>query len=360
MCSAARREGAVYGSDKNQEVIMKRKTTGAFAVLGSALALTVVMTAPVHAETVTNEESVRVIDTAAWQNMAAANVTSYANIREGASVDSGRIGVLLPGCSAEVLGTEGDWTKVRSGSVEGYIRSDLLVFGEEARVHYRNVHGFSGTVTADALNVRSAPSLEGSVLGSEAGGEEVKITGEENEWLQIEYQGNDAYMAAEYIETKDLEHTALTLEEYEQMRAAEEAAQAAAAQAAQSAEAQVAATSEAQPVSAGSAELDLLAAIIHCEAGGESRTGKVAVGAVVLNRVNSGAFPNSISEVIYQSGQFTPASSGILARTLAQGADADCYEAARAALNGENPVGGCLYFNSGSGQGIQIGNQHFY
>ena len=42
------------------------------------------------------------------------------------------------------------------------------VFGEEARVHYRNVHGFSGTVTADALNVRSAQSLEGSVLGSEA------------------------------------------------------------------------------------------------------------------------------------------------------------------------------------------------
>ena len=231
MYSAARWECAVYGSDKNQEVIMKRKTTGAFAVLGSALALTVVMTAPVHAETVTNEESVRVIDTAAWQNMAAANVTSYANIREGASIDSGRHRRCCSrDVSAEVLGTEGDWTKVRSGSVEGYIRSDLLVFGEEARVHYRNVHGFSGTVTADALNVRSAPSLEGSVLGSEAGGEEVKITGEENEWLQIEYQGNDAYMAAEYIETKDLEHTALTLEEYEQMRAAEEAAQAAAAQ----------------------------------------------------------------------------------------------------------------------------------
>ena len=86
----------------------------------------------------------------------------------------------------------------------------------------------------------------------------------------------------------------------------------------------------------------------------------VAVGAVVLNRVRSSAFPNTISEVVYQSGQFTPASSGILAQTLAQGADSDCYEAARAALNGENPVGGCLYFNSGYGQGIQIGNQHFY
>ena len=110
----------------------------------------------------------------------------------------------------------------------------------------------------------------------------------------------------------------------------------------------------------GSGELDLLAAIIHCEAGGESRTGKVAVGAVVLNRVASGSFPNTITDVIYQGGQFSPAASGILAQTLAQGVDADCYEAACAALNGENPVGGCLYFNSGYGQGIQIGNQHFY
>ncbi|MDO4616403.1 MAG: cell wall hydrolase [Lachnospiraceae bacterium] len=107
-------------------------------------------------------------------------------------------------------------------------------------------------------------------------------------------------------------------------------------------------------------ELDLLAAIIYCEAGGEEITGKVAVGAVVLNRVLSTEFENTIAEVIYAPGQFTPAMTGLLDQVLAEGVNEECYAAARAALNGENPVEGCLYFNSGSGSGIQIGNQHFY
>ena len=113
-------------------------------------------------------------------------------------------------------------------------------------------------------------------------------------------------------------------------------------------------------VNVGNGELDLLAAIIQCEAGGESHTGKVAVGAVIMNRVRSGQFPNTITEVVYQSGQFSPVASGILSSVLSQGARSDCYQAAQEALNGSNPVGGALYFNSGSGRGIQIGNQHFY
>lgn len=107
-------------------------------------------------------------------------------------------------------------------------------------------------------------------------------------------------------------------------------------------------------------ELDLLAAIIYCEAGGEEMNGKVAVGAVVLNRVLSTSFENSIEEVIYAPGQFTPAMTGLLDQVRAGEINEECYIAARAALNGENPVGDCLYFNSGAGQGIQIGNQHFY
>ena len=107
-------------------------------------------------------------------------------------------------------------------------------------------------------------------------------------------------------------------------------------------------------------DLNLLAAIIYCEAGNQSREGKVAVGAVVLNRVASSSFPNSIHDVVYQSGQFTPASSGALAGALASGVPGTCIEAAQAALNGENPVGGALYFNTGSGRGTKIGAHQFY
>lgn len=107
-------------------------------------------------------------------------------------------------------------------------------------------------------------------------------------------------------------------------------------------------------------DLNLLAAIIYCEAGNQSREGKVAVGAVVLNRVASSSFPNNIHDIIYQSGQFTPASSGALASALANGVPSACVEAAQAALNGENPVGGALYFNTGSGRGTKIGAHQFY
>ena len=117
---------------------------------------------------------------------------------------------------------------------------------------------------------------------------------------------------------------------------------------------------EAVSSSAGADDVSLLAALIYCEAGNQSYEGMVAVGAVVMNRVNSPSFPNSISEVIYQSGQFTPASSGALASALANGVPSACYEAASAAIAGQNPVGGALYFNTGSGQGMKIGDHQFY
>lgn len=107
-------------------------------------------------------------------------------------------------------------------------------------------------------------------------------------------------------------------------------------------------------------ELDLMAAIIECEAGGECYEGKIAVGAVIMNRINSDRFPNTLEEVVYQKGQFSPAASGKLANVLARGAREDCYDAARAVFAGENTIGDKLFFNCGKGQGIQIGNQHFY
>ena len=108
-----------------------------------------------------------------------------------------------------------------------------------------------------------------------------------------------------------------------------------------------------------SSDLDLLAALIYCEAGNQPMEGKIAVGQVVLNRVASGSFANSIHDVIYESGQFTPAYSGQLAGVIGS-APSDCYDAALAAMNGEGTVGGALYFNTGSGKGTKIGDHQFY
>ena len=107
---------------------------------------------------------------------------------------------------------------------------------------------------------------------------------------------------------------------------------------------------------------DLLACIIYCEAGNQPYTGQVAVGAVVMNRVRSAAFPNTVSGVIYQPRQFSPVASGRLATRLAIGATSACYQAADEAMSGATPVGNCLYFRTVIPQinGIIIGDHVFY
>ena len=108
-------------------------------------------------------------------------------------------------------------------------------------------------------------------------------------------------------------------------------------------------------------ELDLLAALIQAEAGNQPYEGQLAVGAVVMNRVKSPKFPNTIYGVISQPGQFTPWGTGRVQSILAGGANANCYEAAQAALNGETTVGQCLFFRVNDGRnGIVIGAHVFY
>ena len=107
----------------------------------------------------------------------------------------------------------------------------------------------------------------------------------------------------------------------------------------------------------------LLANLIYCEAGGEPYEGQVAVGAVVINRVLSSVFPNTLSGVIYQSGQFEPVSTGRLALALAENRATDsCYRAADEAMSGVTNVGNCVFFRTPIPglTGINIGGHVFY
>lgn len=105
----------------------------------------------------------------------------------------------------------------------------------------------------------------------------------------------------------------------------------------------------------------MMAALIQCEAGGESYEGKLAVGSVVMNRVDSSYFPDTVVGVIYQSGQFSPVASGRFAVVLSSGADASCVQAATEVLAGTRTLN-CLYFrrNNGLINGTVIGNHVFY
>ncbi|NLH00902.1 MAG: spore cortex-lytic enzyme [Clostridiales bacterium] len=98
--------------------------------------------------------------------------------------------------------------------------------------------------------------------------------------------------------------------------------------------------SESSTQNSDSGDLALLARLISAEARGEPYNGQVAVGAVVLNRVDHPSFPNTISGVIYQSGAFTCITDGQFNQPVSESA----YRAARDALNGVDPCGGAIYY----------------
>lgn len=117
-------------------------------------------------------------------------------------------------------------------------------------------------------------------------------------------------------------------------------------------------------VSFGEGDRYLLANLIYCEAGGEPYAGQVAVGSVVMNRVLSSVYPNTVTGVIYQSGQFSPVASGRLALALAENrATASCYQAADEVMKGSTNVGNCVYFRTpvdGITPRYTIGGHIFY
>ena len=135
-----------------------------------------------------------------------------------------------------------------------------------------------------------------------------------------------------------------------------------AAAAAAEAEAKAAENAAQTAQSEESEDVKLLASLIYCEAGNQPHEGKVAVGSVVMNRLNSPAYPNTLAGVIYASGQFTPARSGKVDRIYRGGnIQADSIAAAKEALAGSAPVGGATHFRrKGNRQGTIIGAHVFY
>lgn len=121
-------------------------------------------------------------------------------------------------------------------------------------------------------------------------------------------------------------------------------------------------TSNAPSYAATASDIELLAALLECEAGSSNYEALLAVGSVVVNRMNHRNYPDTVRGVIYQSGQFPPAHDGKVDRILARGVRDLCVTAAQDALAGKNNVGDCLSFRAASSgrDGIVIGDNVFF
>lgn len=312
-------------------------------------------------ENIEDTENIQNTENAEWQNRLMADVDEFLYVRASGDADAEIIGKLYKGDVADVVENGDTWTHVVSGDVDGYVNNDYCVSGEDALDYAQENVETEAQVNTNGLRVRNAASEDASVITVVSEGTTLTVDTDaetEDGWVAVKYIGQTAYVSADYVTTELALGEAVTIEE-EKAALAKKAEEEAAAKAAQTKETT---TVQNASVSASYDDVTLLAALIQCEAGNELYEGQLAVGAVVMNRLRSGAYPSSISGVIYQSGQFPPAGQGMVASIAANGPKSSCVQAAQQALGGSDNTGGATCFSRASSgrAGVVIGNHVFY
>lgn len=305
-------------------------------------------------ETVSEEEL-------AWQNRLMADVQEFLYVRAAGDENAEIVGKLYKGDVAEIVEYGDTWTHVVSGSVDGYVMNSYCVFGADAMNYAMSTFDTEAEIQTNGLRIRRDASTDGAVIAAVSTGMSLTVDTKAEPvdgWVAVTYAGETGYVSAEYVTTELALGEGITIEEEqaELARIAEEKAAAAAAQV------QSAGTVQNAAVAATVDDVTLLAALIQCEAGNEPYEGQLAVGAVVMNRVKSGRYPNSIYEVVYQPSQFPPAARGFVANKIANGVKASCIQAAQEAINGMDNTGGAMSFRRASSghAGVVIGSHVFY
>ena len=278
-----------------------------------------------------------------------ADVQNTLNVRAKADEESEKVGVLYKDCGGRILERRDGWTKLRSGDLVGWAKDEYVLFDEEAESLADEVGNLIVTIETDALRIRKEPSTESGVFALMAQDDELDVIEVvDDEWISVKYDNQIGYVSAEFV---DLDFHIDEGETIASIKAREKA----------EAEAKAKLTANQGAVVVGADDTRLLAALIYCEAGNQGYEGHLAVGAAVMNRVRSGAYPNSIYSVIYASGQFTPALNGKVARVYGGNIPESCITAAREAINGATNIGAATHFRrAGAHEGIVIGDHVFW
>lgn len=299
-------------------------------------------------------------------------VSDVLNVRSEPSEDAEKVGYLYADCGGTILERRDGWTKLESGKLVGWAKDEYLLFGEDAVEELEDVGRLIAHVTGETLRIRKAPSTDAQVYDLAAQGDALEVVNKaqlhysdgielDAEWAAVDYEGETGYVSSEYIEI-DFEYDhGETLEEVAARQQGAEEKNAADAGSGNGSRPSPG-RQNAGSIPAGTSDVTLLAALIQCEAGNESYEGQLAVGAVVVNRVKSASYPDTVSDVIFASGQFTPAGNGKVARLIASGnIYSSCIQAANEALSGVTNVGSATHFRRAGGRdGIVIGNHVFW
>lgn len=289
-----------------------------------------------------------------WSNRLMATVEENLNVRTEPSTEAALAGKLRKGDVADILEGIDGWYKIKSGNLVGFVSSEFCVVGDEAKAYAHDICTLYAKPVESGLRVRTEPSTESGILDVVAEEDKIKVNKDaqmQEEWVEVVFDGESGFVHKDFVNLELNLTSGITVEEEAALIAAQKEQ-----------EAKAAGKTKGKGVAAGGDDVTLLGAIIQCEAGVGNYDALLAVGAVVCNRAKRGYGGGSIRGVIYQPGQFPPATSGKMASLLNGGVNGRCLQAAREALSGVDNTGGAVNFrpaSSGAGGRVIGGNVFF-
>jgi uncharacterized protein YgiM (DUF1202 family) len=290
------------------------------------------------------DETIKEKSVSKYSDIGISVAKDYVNIRKEPSTDSGSLGKLYRDSACTIISKEDGWYYVESGDVTGYAKADYIKNGLSDEELISKYSTLNISVAVDGLNVRKEPTEDSKKLTVIYQNEKYPVLEQNGDWIKIhiEDENLDGYVKSEFADLIATFKDAVSKEEEAkilQLQAEERAKK----------ETEV---KYGDGFTYTEEDLKLLACLVHAEAGTQSYEGKLAVANIVLNRVKSSKYPDTIKSVIYQDGQFSVAHSGSLEKQLN---NFDNYnsksqkmsiKAAKDALEGMNNIGKRLYFHT--------------
>lgn len=301
------------------------------------------------------EEAVEEVDSE-WENRLMADVDDNLSVRIEPDGEASLTGRLRKGDVAEIVEMGDDWIKIVSGQVEGFVNADYCVIGDEAKALSEEDCELYVISEADGLRIRKEADHEASIMDMIAENDKV-LFDEEAEvvdgWVAVKCDDKTGYIKSDYVRVERVYGTGISIAEEQAIKAAEAAKKAKAAGKTRTQRSSVAADAD---------DVTLLAALIQCEAGTSNYEGMLAAGAVVCNRARRGYGGGTIRGVIFQPGQFPPATNGKVDSVIASGVSGACRNAAAEAIAGYDNTGGAVNFRSASSGhgGVVIGGNVYF
>ena len=306
---------------------------------------------------------------------------SSLNIRENADENSEIVGRLFEGAYGTILDEEGEWTKISSGTVTGYVKTEYILKDKEAVKIANDYKVKIATVSETEVRVREEGSTDSDVIYYAILGEAFPVNADltNDQWINIRLADSTyGYISSEFVSVKEgfaeaipvsrledldrikednlrekvKEEEAANSEnsdndssysESENTSSSDNSSSDSSSSSSSSNEVSQGTTTE-EAVNVDVSDRYLLAAIVYAESGGEPYEGQLAVANVVLNRLRTGYYGNTLSDVIYAPYQFSATSTSAFQNALTTGGSSTSLAAADAALAGTNNIGSLKNF----------------